>query len=87
MFKSLASMLRRKPGPDGPSGQPAAVRDETAPIFEGLAMTEELRDALFPKTPRMISAVFDRPAPLDRPPISVPQGSAPSSSGGFPIIF
>jgi hypothetical protein len=49
-------------------------------------MTEELRDALFPKSSQMISAIFDRPAPLQRPSAGV--GYSPASgSGDFPIIL
>jgi hypothetical protein len=40
-------------------------------------MTDELREALFPKSPQMISAVFDRPAPLSRP-----ASSQTASAGG-----
>ena len=87
MLKRLATLLKRKPAPAVAEADEDLV-DDTTPIFEGLAMTEELRDALFPKTPQMISAIFDRPAPLQRP----SAGSAPvyapgSGSGDFPIIL
>lgn len=86
MLKFLASMLKRKPAAPGSPGIGDGLADDAAPIFEGLAMTAELREALFPTTPRMISAIFDRPAPLDRPSaISAPAQS--SSSGDFPIIL
>lgn len=85
MLKRLANLLKRKPAP-GPAPVADDPADDIAPIFEGLAMTEELRDALFPKTPQMISAIFDRPAPLQRPsPVST--YSPPSGSGDFPIIL
>lgn len=85
MFKHLATLLKRPatpPVPEPGDGPP----DDTAPIFEGLAMTEELRDALFPKTPQMISAIFDRPAPLQRPSPG-PMAHPATGSGDFPIIL
>ena len=92
MFKKMLSALRGQLAhrsaaelASSSPGMPAA--DETAAIFESLAMTDELRDALFPKTPRMVSAIFDRPAPLVRPTQS-PSGPSQSSGGNaFPIIF
>jgi len=86
MLKLLAHSLRKiLPRPSAQVPEP--FRDESTPIFESLAMTDELRDALFPKTPRMVSAIFDRPAPLVRPTQS-PSGPSQSSGGNaFPIIF
>jgi len=81
MLKRLATLFKRKPVP-----VPDDSADDIAPIFEGLAMTEELRDALFPKTPQMISAIFDRPAPLQRP-SAAPAPSMPYRTGDFPIIL
>lgn len=86
MLKRLATFLKRKPAPSPALKADEDSADDIAPIFEGLAMTEELRDALFPKTPQMISAVFDRPAPLQRP-SAAPMHSAPASSGDFPILL
>jgi hypothetical protein len=86
MLKHLANLLKRKPAkaPAPKLGDESA--DDIAPIFEGLAMTEELRDALFPKQPQMISAIFDRPAPLQRP--SAGGSYTPAySTGDFPIIL
>jgi hypothetical protein len=86
MLKYLANLLKRKPAPPPAPGLAGETADDTAPIFEGLAMTEELRDALFPKSSQMISAIFDRPAPLQRPSAGV--GYSPASgSGDFPIIL
>ena len=88
MFKSLANMLWRKPS-DTPPDKPAApaegvIADEQTPIYKELAMTEELREALFPKTPQMVSAIFDRHAtPVNRSPSAPPA----SDGGSFPIIF
>jgi hypothetical protein len=83
MLKFFASLLKRKPVPSGIGDD---LADDAAPIFEGLTMTPELREALFPTTPRMISAIFDRPAPLDRP--SLPSAPAQASaSGDFPLIL
>jgi hypothetical protein len=84
MLKSLATLLRRKPGPPA-SGKAPAVVDDTTQIFETLAMTDELRDALFPKSSQMISAIFDRPAPLGRGPASGPAPSHTPSSSGFSL--
>jgi hypothetical protein len=84
MLKSLANLLRRKSSLPA-SGKAPAVVDDTTQIFETLAMTDELRDALFPKSSQMISAIFDRPPPLGRGPAS---GTAPShapSPGGFSL--
>lgn len=90
MLKLLSKLLKRKPAKARTPGLKDDLADDTAPIFEGLAMTEELRDALFPKSPQMISAIFDRPAPLNRPPIT-PGPPVGSNSGGgsrdFPILM
>jgi len=83
MLKLFASLLKRKPAAPAVGD---ALADDAAPIFEGLAMTAELREALFPTTPRMISAIFDRPAPLDRPSLSSAPAQA-SGSGDFPLIL
>jgi len=90
MMKLFATLLSRKPM--GAPGRKALSPDddpeaESAPVFEGLAMTEELREALFPKTPQMVSAIFDRPAPLTRAPLSAAMPSPASGGRGFPIIF
>jgi hypothetical protein len=67
MFKKILSSLRGESATQpAPASAPAAA-DDTAAIFESLAMTDELREALFPKSSQMISAIFDRPAPLQRP--------------------
>ena len=94
MLKLLARVLKRLFGGTSPQATSSApVQDEeTAPIFESLAMTEELQEALFPKTPQMVSAIFDRPAPLDRGKGSsqgpVQAAQAPMGRGrAFPIIF
>ena len=85
MFKSLATLLRRKPEEETPPANP--VPDEQAPIYKELAMTDELRDALFPKTPQMVSAIFERSQPpLNRPP-AAPAPPPASDGGPFPIIF
>jgi hypothetical protein len=90
MLKFLATILKREPRDAGQKGASAALdlsEDDAAPIFEGLAMTDELREALFPTTTQMVSAIFDRPPPLTRRSES-PSSEAPASGGGsFPIIF
>jgi hypothetical protein len=90
MRKLLARMMKSKFGIPPRVAVPS-VCDETAPIFESLAMTEELRDALFPKSPQMVSAIFDRPAPLGRraaPTPSAASSHSPAKGGTpFPIIF
>jgi len=90
MFKSLANMLRKKPvetppanSANGPNG---AARPDDASIYESLAMTEELREALFPTTPQMVSAIFERPLPhLKEPP--PPPAPPPTDVGNFPLLF
>ena len=93
MIKSLAgrlksmfaAALRTKSAPT--EVPPPGVADDTTSIYKELAMTEELREALFPKTPQMVSAIFDRPLPpLTRPPETPPPPAA-SDEGSFPIIF
>jgi hypothetical protein len=90
MLKSLARLLKRAFG-GAPRTGVASLHEDDAPIYESLAMTEELRDALFPKTPRMVSAIFDRPPPLGRQPAATPEqppGERPAGGGpAFPIIF
>ena len=67
MLNSLANMLRMKPSeqiaaaPAPRPARPVAAKKEEAPTFKSLAMPDEIREALFPTTPRMISVVFDRP--------------------------
>ena len=87
MLKFLANLLRRKP-PEQVAPGNGVIADEQTPIYEELAMTEELHEALFPKTPQMVSAIFDRPLPpLGRRP-NAPTAPPPTSDGGsFPIIF
>jgi hypothetical protein len=65
------------------------TEDEVTPIFESLAMTEELREALFPTQPRMVSAIFDRPSPMSRTPAYVPPPARTPAAGErpFPILF
>jgi hypothetical protein len=66
----------------------SADTDETAPIFESLVMTEELREALFPTQPRMVSAIFDRPSPMTRPAYVPPPARTPATGERpFPILF
>jgi len=75
MFKSFASLLRRKPVEEPAPVDPAA--DEQAPIYKELAMTDELREALFPKSPKMVSAIFDRSMDsLNRPTPPPPRSDA-----------
>jgi hypothetical protein len=90
MLNLLASALRKKllrllPQAISASAQEEALSDDCAPVYESLAMTDELREALFPKSPQMISAIFDRPAPLVRPPMPSPVQAATSRE--FPLIF
>jgi len=88
MFKSLTSMLSRKSAETPPAKAAQETADEHAAIYQELAMTEELREALFPKTPQMVSAIFDRPLPpLGRRPNAPAAPPAASDEGSFPIIF
>jgi hypothetical protein len=62
---------------------------EDAPIYQSLALTGEMREALFPTTPRMVSAIFDRPASSSADPTPPPPASAPPlarETGLFPIV-
>jgi hypothetical protein len=78
MLKFLATLLNRMSSGDDLKAARKATEDEEevhAEVFESLAMTDELREALFPKTTQMVSAIFDRPAsdrnsppPSDPPP-------------------
>jgi len=84
MFKSLARILLKKIAP-GTKAPAAPIQDDTAPIYESLAMTEELREALFPKTPQMVYAIFERPVSSHTPP--PPQGPERlCEDGADPIV-
>lgn len=76
MFTSLESMLKR--ADDASSGaawsaqsagipQPEPATDpvggEQAPIYQALALSDEMREAIFPTTPRMVSVLFRVAAP------------------------
>jgi hypothetical protein len=79
MRKILASLFNRLSGGESLEAPPKPVipeEEEDAVAFESLAMTDELREALFPKTTQMVSAIFDRAAP---PPSAPPP--SPSRSG------
>ena len=89
VFKSFASLLQKKPPEAAPAAADSA-KDEDAPIYESLALTEELREALFPTRPRMVSAIFERPlysSPLTAPaPQTEPAPPLARDSGSFPIV-
>lgn len=78
MLTTLAKLLRKKLRGDAAP----AVPEESA-IYESLAMTEELREALFPTTPRMVSAIFERPLPPLTRPRDTPSGP---DSNSFLIV-
>ena len=89
MLKFLATLLNRMSSGDDLKAARKATEDEEevhAEVFESLAMTDELREALFPKTTQMVSAIFDRPPPLTRRP-EAPASPPPNSGDGFPMIF
>jgi hypothetical protein len=106
MIKSLATMLLRKLADPPPEEHPVRVmpyvpfearpviKDEHTPIYESLTMTEELREALFPTTPRMVSTIFERsgdsasnPPPPAAPPAPLAREAARLQDGGsYPII-
>ena len=86
MFESLAKFLK-KPAADDVAEKPAARKSHDIPvdcaqIYESLAMTDELKEALFPTQTRMVSAIFDRPL-SSRPPQTPGSGGG---AGGFPVI-
>lgn len=93
MKNFLSSLLNRFLGPEErrSASSRASAEDpeqEDAQAFESLAMTDELREALFPKSPQMISAIFDRPAPLDRPPAAAPSRDAATQGGAsFSLVL
>jgi hypothetical protein len=67
-----------------------AVKDENTPIYQSLAMTEELRDALFPKSPQMVSAIFERKAaPEEQKPEGMPKVIyvGEGEPGGIPKVI
>jgi hypothetical protein len=88
MRKFLTSLLDRISSGDPAKGTsrpgPLDIEDEDdAVAFESLAMTDELREALFPKTTQMVSAIFERtPADFNSPPPSAPP--PPRDGGGRP---
>jgi hypothetical protein len=93
MLKSLASLFKNK-GDAASALIPGAVPEEEAPIYMELAMTDEMREALFPTTPRMVSAIFERPAAAKGPKLPLPppetdplfQRPMARETGQFPIV-
>jgi hypothetical protein len=95
MFKSLASILAKKPADPQPArpgslfapataaeevdAPPTTSTDETTPIYQSLAMTDEMREALFPKMPQMVSAIFERPESSHPSPAAEPHAPEPSA--------
>ncbi len=97
MFKSLANILMPKAAEPAPVTAPAKVeheipeviKDDNAPIYQSLAMTEEMREALFPTNPRMVSAIFERPTASSSPAPASPQAAVRPQAGDegfFPIV-
>jgi hypothetical protein len=98
MLKSLANMLNRKPEPQPapparqvaplapPVETPPAVRDEHTAIYQSLAMTEDIREALFPTSPRMVSAIFERPPASATPAPAPPSQAMAREAALFPIV-
>jgi hypothetical protein len=89
MFKALASLFGKQ-APKSPATDPddAAIQRDEAPIYGSLAMTEELREALFPTTPKMVSTIFDRSATQkpESAPASAPQPYSRPQDHGMPIL-
>jgi len=84
MFESLASMLKRGSAAQGAGvktapSQAGAEGDDAELAFGELAMTDELREALFPKASKMVSTIFDRP--LDSS-VRTASSQRSNSSGG-----
>ena len=89
MLKLLARILKKKPAGTSPARlvppiDPlfAPIKEEYVPIYQSLAMTEEMREALFPTEPQMVSVIFERPAFSPRPAAAPP---APDGDG-YPLI-
>jgi len=79
MLKFLANLLSQMSTGDSLKAARKVTEEEEEEkeqVFESLAMTDELREALFPKTTQMVSAIFERP-PSERnsPPPSAPPPS------------
>ena len=78
MFKSLANLIAKKAEPPrqparpvspfAPASEHPEAGGEHGPIYQSLAMTAEMREALFPTTPQMISAIFERPVAAEEAP-------------------
>ncbi len=90
MIKALANMLRKalKKPFSGDSANPSpGVTGDEALIYGSLAMTDEMREALFPTTPRMVSTIFERSIPSRRDPAPIrPSQTTPTPDDGFLII-
>lgn len=84
MFKALSQWFARKTAPaQGEEGSTAPVAEGEADPHAMLTMTDELRSALFPKAPQMVSTLFERP-PLSRS--SPDSGHRSSGKRSFPIL-
>ena len=86
MLNSLANLLRMRPSeeiapapPPAIPARPVALKKEEGPVFKSLAMSDEIREALFPTTPQMVSVVFDRP-------VSKPAALPAAPDREYPII-
>jgi hypothetical protein len=79
-------MLKSVSGGAPRAGSSVDVAD-TGSNDEYLTMSEDLRAALFPKTPQMVSEIFDRPPPLDRSRGYSSPASQGTRSAAFPVIF
>jgi len=82
MLKFLANLLSQMSTGDSLKAARKVTEEEEEEkeqVFESLAMTDELREALFPKTTQMVSAIFERPqSERNSPPPSAPP---PARSG------
>lgn len=80
MFKALFHLLCGTAPPGKKKAVPVELDDNDDP-HAVLTMTDEMKAALFPKAPQMVSTIFERP-PLGRAP--APQGRPGDRS--FPLI-
>ena len=94
MFQTLYRLLSGNSAPARRGSPPEECAEDEEEPEGNLVMTEEMKEALFPKTSQMISEVFERPS-LSRPPRTPRSAAArgaldddplsPFANSGLPI--